>query len=100
MTDVSGENQYSTILKIKHILNNKQSNIQGNIVTNKVSLNLNYDEHVAVHFYDLSGRKVLSPSINNTKTPINLDVSMLQPGQYFLRINTQTDTETIRFLKQ
>ncbi|MBX3328313.1 MAG: T9SS type A sorting domain-containing protein [Nitrospira sp.] len=51
-----------------------------------------------LELFDLTGRKVLSNTTSNDK--INLDVSELQNGIYFLNVKSNTGVETVKIVKQ
>ncbi len=48
--------------------------------------------------YDVVGKKISRYPINGTNTAIN--ISYLQKGMYFLKIETENGTVTKRFLKE
>src|SRR5690606_30966103 len=58
----------------------------------------NTDPIESVALYDLLGRKVMEHKVNNNK--INLDVSNLQSGTYFLWVNIDGKTGVFKLLKE
>jgi hypothetical protein len=52
----------------------------------------------SVSLYDLRGRKIMQRQVNGTE--INLDVSNLQAGAYFLRVNIDGKTGVFKLVKE
>ena len=61
----------------------------------KITTNLNLQE-AFFSIYDLSGRRIMTNALNNTKT---IDVSQLSTGNYILSIMSGTTIKNQKFVK-
>ncbi len=64
-------------------------------------LNLDFGqkiENVDISVYDMQGRRVITKSVNNTNVD-NLNISKLNKGVYILRVNTGTEPQILKFVK-
>jgi hypothetical protein len=96
---------YGTIIKS----GNLSVSISENVVSDNVSIYPNPAEEELyitsktikikdIYMYDVVGKKISRYPINGTNTAIN--ISYLQKGMYFLKIETENGTVTKRFLKE
>ena len=67
-------------------------------------LNINYDlldkQNAQLSIIDLTGKVIVMTEINNSKGLKQIDVYELANGIYFLKINIDGHSETIKFIKQ
>lgn len=107
MIDNEGHVNYSKILvfQTKLATNNNSIKIIGNPVNDK--LTFNYTTYVSqtidVKVYDMSGRVMMSnkvTSLEGNNIISFLLASTLKPSMYLVEVNSGTETQTAKFIKQ
>ena len=56
-------------------------------------------KHIKAALYDVSGKHLMSKSINNANT-IDMDMANLKNGVYFIQLNLDHETTSVKFSKQ
>ncbi len=65
-----------------------------------LQLELNKSEHVTIALVDASGRQIFMQTHDNNQLKLDIDMRMLQPGIYVLRIETSTGIISRRLVKE
>ncbi len=73
----------------------------GNVISNTLSLNIEprSAESIEMSIYNVLGQEVKNISIDG-ETQLNIDVSILSDGIYYLKVQADQYTNTIKFLKK
>jgi hypothetical protein len=69
-----------------------------NPAENTLSIELNNSNEKSIVISDISGRVVLSAKTTNDK--INLNITSLSNGVYFVKVQSNNATEVIKVIKQ
>ncbi len=64
---------------------------------NKLHFNLPVPVELNISIFDITGRRILYTILRNENS---MDVSMLHPGIYFLRMEKEGKSETVKFVKR
>ncbi len=97
INETKGINSYSNIINIS---NNALQNVAVDIFPNPAQNNINiklYDNNTfeSAIVFDINGKQVLS-----TTTAENINVSLLLPGVYTIKIKTNSGEQKVKFIKQ
>ena len=89
----------STTLSTQELALKNEFEISPNPATSKLNINLSTNlDNANVTVYDVLGKKVYSAQMNSLSSSI--DVSKWNTGVYLVRVSTNTQTLTKRFVKQ
>ncbi|MDP1801794.1 MAG: T9SS type A sorting domain-containing protein [Bacteroidota bacterium] len=100
---------YNVICNVTSVIENyvyHQLNIFPNPATNQITLKFKYfdsfkDENCSIEIIDLNGKKVMeTSSLLHLNAEQTIDVSELNSGMYFLRLNTHDHLINQKFIKQ
>ncbi|MEI7596675.1 MAG: YCF48-related protein [Bacteroidota bacterium] len=101
--------EYSTILKFydssitteSEEIENSSSNyiISPNPTSDKLRIeNLSNTKETSISIYNISGQLILTKTTNNTE--VEIDVNKIDNGIYFVRIQTDDNIESMKFIKE
>ena len=98
--DYDGAYEYSDIVFVS-TLSDKDISIRTHLVRENIILAVGsaFQREVPVEFYNVFGHKVLEAILPAKAFEQSIDVSQLQQGHYFVRINTYEKPKTLRFVK-
>ena len=63
-----------------------------------LNIELNDPANVKIEVYDIQGRQVLADNFNNSQSA-SINLSGITPGQYFVRVLTDSFLEQIKIIK-
>jgi concanavalin A-like lectin/glucanase superfamily protein len=99
--DKDGKSAYSDVISIRTGLPTNSLSIARNPVTSLVSVN--NPGQTIVHqlvITDAAGRRLISQQTRSSNTLLNVDISKLQPGQYFILVYSEGSHSVLPFVKQ
>jgi len=97
-TDFDGQYEYSNIVAVNlKDVEHTVFSVYPIPVNSAVTVNVNSDEEVFLVIYDMSGKKIVSDVFVSTK---EFDLSNISAGTYFMSLQTATEKEVIKLIKE
>lgn len=91
-----------TVASFQHIVDNKNIKLFPNPASEMISLDLSSftDKKVQIAIFDMIGNQVLLESINSTASLANISISNVAKGNYLLNVTSDSEIQSIRFVKE
>jgi hypothetical protein len=96
-TDMDGKSTYSYIISVSIGGQPTEIIVYPNPATDQITIILPSSDKYEVNLVNINGQMVCTPLINNG-TRLNLNVSRLNPGIYFIEISHNGNTETKKIM--
>lgn len=89
-TDIDGKKSYSNIVLINMDFSNASINVFPNPARGFANINLNNlpEKNNAITVFDITGKAVINLA-NVTGNTVRLNVSVIKPGTYFIKVHTE-----------
>ena len=84
----------TSTLSVNNTSLNNKIRVYPNPVSSTLNIKADTQNVILVQVYNINGRKVLEYKVDNKKTDINLDVSKLTKGTYFVVISDHNNNKT------
>ncbi len=92
--------RYDTVLAVEDFLNGNNVGIFPNPATTEVNIVMNQSAEADVHVFDVTGKLVIYEANTFIESRHTVDISSLNAGIYFVRINANGSSITKKLLKQ
>ncbi len=101
LVDQDGDYSYSQVEAVKFVSDNLTLSIRPNLVSTKTTLTINQilTADAQVEILDMLGRKVMDTTIAKGSFETEVDVQLLAPGQYIVRLTAGKQILTSRMVK-
>lgn len=98
--DFDGQFSYSAI-EVLRMVSGKEILIRPSLATNRIELVVDkpFQSDIEIEVYTLTGQKVHDSVFQVGQTHTSIDISDLRSGQYLIRLNSNENTYTSRFVK-
>lgn len=99
-TDFDGTFSYSEVVTVK-IGKSRDISISPNAVKDMINIRLTegYERDIELELFNLMGSKILDGVLPARSLHHVVEIAHLQPGHYLVRLNVQSKSEVLRFVK-
>lgn len=86
---------FTGTLDVAEVIKQHDTKVFPNPFQDEISISTSYEGSIKMAIYTIDGKQIINTALHSNLTPVNLEVSNLSPGVYFLKLISENNNELL-----